>query len=152
MSPGGQQAKVTQIEPKEIFLVDLEKRTCTCLRFQDLDIPCGRAVAVIYRLKLAPIDSMPSYVKLETVVSAYSGNFPPIRLEDVRNLAEGHIPSVDNQAAESDMESSGLSEPPLSECEPPLTQIPQGRPRKKRLRTGEASGRRIVFSVEYGRT
>jgi hypothetical protein len=44
--------------------LDLAKRTCTCYRFQEHQVPRGHAVSVMQRLNLAPVDFMPSYLRL----------------------------------------------------------------------------------------
>jgi hypothetical protein len=53
--------------------VGLEKRSCTCLRFQDTDISCRHPVVLIHRLPNAPADFQPAYqvlVKREAEVEA----------------------------------------------------------------------------------
>jgi hypothetical protein len=47
----------------------------------------------------------------------------------------------DNSDTDSDANNI-LSEPPLDDCEPPMTRAPRGRPPKKRKRNGENDGRR----------
>jgi hypothetical protein len=75
-------------------------------------------------------------------------------MEEVRLLAQGTsaqpyaepnrgTDSVTSSDADSDSDaesrsSSGLSDAPLDRCEPPLTKIPRGLPRKKRMRKHEA--------------
>jgi zinc finger SWIM domain-containing protein 3 len=127
-----------------VYIVDLENRSCSYLRFQDTDIPCGHAVALIHRLQKAPADFMPSYVKNRTLINSYAQNFCPIDLVDVRSLKEGVALQADinRDAAESDSDDSTLSDPPLDECAPPLTRASRGRPSKKRKRNGENESRR----------
>jgi hypothetical protein len=124
-----------------VYIVDLEKRSCTCLRFQDTDIPCGHAVAFIRRLNQAPSAYMPDYVKNQTLINSYSQNFPPINTADIRSIKQGILVDSDDSDTDSDA-SSGLSEPPLENCEPPVTRAPRGRPPKKRKRNGDNDKRR----------
>jgi zinc finger SWIM domain-containing protein 3 len=132
-----------------VYIVDLENRSCSCLRFQDTDIPCGHAVALIHRLQKAPADFMPAYVKNRTLINSYEQNFYPIDLADVRSIKEGIAIQADvnpgrdvEHSSESDSDDSGLSDPPLDECAPPLTRASRGRPSKKRKRNGENETRR----------
>ncbi|KAA8894804.1 hypothetical protein FN846DRAFT_912471 [Sphaerosporella brunnea] len=116
-----------------VYIVDFENRTCTCLRFQDTDIPCGHAVALIRRLKQAPSDYMPSYVKNRTLINSNSEDFPPFDIGDLRSIKQRMlVDSEDNSDTDSDA-STELSEPPLDECEPPVTRATRGRPPKKRV-------------------
>jgi hypothetical protein len=129
-----------------VYIVDLQNWSCSCLRFQDPDIPCGHAVALIHRLQKAPADFMPSYVKNRTLINSYAQNFCPIDLVDVRSLKEGVALQADinrdaDHASESDSDST-LSDAPLDECAPPLTRASRGRPSKKRKRNGENESRR----------
>jgi hypothetical protein len=39
-------------------------------------------------------------------------------------------------------DSSGVSEPPLDQCEPPFTRAPRGHPRKTRIQAGAGAHRR----------
>ncbi|KAA8892724.1 hypothetical protein FN846DRAFT_914969 [Sphaerosporella brunnea] len=68
-----------------VYIMDLENWSCSCLRFQNTDIPCGHAVALIDRLQKSPADIMPSYVKNRTLINSYAQNFYPIDLVDARN-------------------------------------------------------------------
>jgi hypothetical protein len=142
------QAQVTQIQDKATFFVDLEKCSCTCYRFQEHRVPCGHAVSVMHRLNLAPADFMPSYLRLTTVVSAYQAQFPAINLEEVRLLAQGAdiaanaVSDSDSDTDTDSASSSDLSDPPLDPSEPPLTKVPRGRPKKKRMRKDEAHRQR----------
>jgi hypothetical protein len=85
-----------------------------CLRFQDTDIPCGHAVALLRRLNQASsdyVEYMPSYVKNRTLINSYSENFPPIDIADVRSIKQRiFVDSDDNSDTDSDA-STVLSEP-----------------------------------------
>jgi hypothetical protein len=119
------------------FQVNLEARTCGCKRFQDTDIPCGHAITVIHACQQAPADYLPEYIRCESWVATYQGrNIPQVDLDEVKRVHRlGRMLGDDSD--DSDSDSSGLSEPPLDECTPPLTRAPRGRPAKKRKRRGD---------------
>ena len=88
----------------------------------------------MYRLQRAPIQYIPAYAKRETWVTAYTHNFTSIDLADGELVySRGRVlgDGAGNDGSDSD---SGLSEPPLSDCEPPLTRAPRGRPSNKKKR------------------
>ncbi|KAA8897463.1 hypothetical protein FN846DRAFT_992422, partial [Sphaerosporella brunnea] len=109
--------------------------------------------------EFSPVDFMPSYLlRLSTVVTAYQSKFPSINVEQVHllgqeaitqphaetNRSTDSIAGSDNSSdtdTESDS-SSSLSDAPLDPCEPPLTKMPRGRPKKKRMRKYEAHRQR----------
>jgi hypothetical protein len=71
----------------------------------------------------------------ETWIAAYTHNFPSIDLADAELVySRGMALGAENDDSDFD---SGLSEPPLSDCEPPLTRAPRGRPSNKRKRKGD---------------
>ena len=96
--------------------------------------PCGHAITVMHRLQRAPIDYTPAYAKRETWIAAYTRNFLSIGLADVELVHLRGRVLGDEAGNDSD---SDLSEPPLSDCEPPLTRAPRGRPSNKRKRKGD---------------
>jgi hypothetical protein len=66
---------VLQINDRQFFFtVHLDARTCACTRFQDTDIPCGHAVAVINCLKKPPLDYMPRFVHAHSWLRTYSAD------------------------------------------------------------------------------
>ena len=74
---------------------------------------------------------------IETWIPAYTHNSPSIDLADVelvhlRERVLGDEAGNDNSDSDSD-----LSEPPWSDCEPPLTRAPSGHPSNKRKRKGD---------------
>jgi hypothetical protein len=85
---------------------------------------------------------MPSYVKNCTLINSYSENFPPLDTAEIQSLKQGILLDSDSDSDTDSDASSELSEPPLDDCEPPITRVPRGRPSKKRKRNGENDGRR----------
>ena len=118
------------------FQVNLEAATCSCKRYQDTLFPCGHAITVMHRLRRAPIEYIPAYAKRETWITAYTHNFLSIDLADVKLVYSSGRVLGDGAGNDSDSD-SGLSEPPLSDCEPPLTRAPRGRPSNKKKRNGD---------------
>jgi zinc finger SWIM domain-containing protein 3 len=94
------------------YVVDLAERTCTCGWFQVNGIPCGHAVALIYRLHGQPRDFIPTFFSLVTYRDTYSDNV---------------------KAIDANISSLLMSE----ECLPPNLNRPRGRPKEKRLRKGD---------------
>jgi len=128
---------VTQQHDQRIFHVNLETATCSCKRYQDTRFPSGHAITTIHRIRRAPIDYIPSYAKRGTWNSTYAHNFPPIDLAEVELMySRGRLLGNENSNSDNS-DSSGLSEPPLDDCEPPLTRVPRGRPSNKRKRKGD---------------
>jgi len=56
---------------KSRYFVNLAEHTCSCGRFQINDIPCGHAVALIYKLRGHPRDFIPRFFSLETYRDTY---------------------------------------------------------------------------------
>jgi len=74
------------------YVVDLERHTCTCHRFQDTNIPCQHGIACILTLR----HRIDSYVSHEFLVTTwkrtYSHNFPPIILPEALRHPPFHAP------------------------------------------------------------
>ena len=102
-----------------IYTVNLDNKTCSCTLFQENGIPCGHAITTIFapRNGGSIIPYMPELLTIATWKETYSSNFPLI---DISNL----LPL------------------PLSECHPPLTRVPRGRPKKERFRKNNTRGPR----------
>ena len=132
--------------------VNLEAATCPCKRYQDTLFPCGHAITVMRRLRRAPIEYIPAYANQETWITAYTHNHPPIDLAAVElAYSRGRVLGVREEADNSDSDSdSGLSEPPLSDCEPPLTRAPRRRPGNKTKRNGDETRNLRRRLVEAG--
>lgn len=64
-------------------VIQISQKTCTCCRFQDTGVPCGHAIAVIYKQNVAPASYMPNYLKMATYREAYTQDLPVILLSNV---------------------------------------------------------------------
>ena len=114
--------------PRE-YVVDLEKRTCTCRVFQAQGFSCIHATKVILYRR----DSIQKYIDEAFKVDAYlktyeNGIFPRAAAENVEVIPTFHMPegSEDDDTDLSSDENNGLM--------PPNTRRPAGRPKKKRIR------------------
>ncbi|XP_062086110.1 uncharacterized protein LOC133792211 [Humulus lupulus] len=95
------------------FIVNIHNRTCTCNRFQEDEMPCEHAVAVIAKRNLGVYDYCAKFYKIETLKALYDENVHPLPHKDEWNLPQ-HLDMV---------------------VLPPKVTIPAGRPRKKRIRS-----------------
>ncbi|XP_062088748.1 uncharacterized protein LOC133795308 [Humulus lupulus] len=95
------------------FTVNIHNRTCTCNRFQEDEIPCGHAVAVIAKRNLSVYDYCAKFYRTETLKALYQENVHPLPHKDEWNLPQ-HLDII---------------------VLPPNATIPAGRPRKKRIRS-----------------
>jgi hypothetical protein len=93
---------------------DLPIQHCSCTIFQENGIPCGHGISTI---SAQPGRDLHPYMPeiliiISTWKKTYSSNFPLIDISELQPL-------------------------PLSECHPPLTRVPRGRPKRERFRKGE---------------
>ncbi|XP_062080024.1 uncharacterized protein LOC133784765 [Humulus lupulus] len=95
------------------FTVNIHNRTCTYNRFQEDEIPCGHAVAVIAKRNLSVYDYCAKFYRTEMLKALYQENVHPLPHKDEWNLPQ-------------DLDITVL---------PPNAIIPTGRPRKKRIRS-----------------
>jgi len=59
--------------------VNLQAKSCTCYKYQQNDIPCMHAFALILRLNyLFPLVFLPQICSVQTWQNTYSSNFHPI--------------------------------------------------------------------------
>ncbi|XP_020876453.1 uncharacterized protein LOC110227218 [Arabidopsis lyrata subsp. lyrata] len=100
------------------YVVDLQKRTCTCEEFTLLQIPCSHAIAAAIRCDMSvPMLAAPQYGSFFWSL-AYNGSIHPV--PDLSTLRE--VPD-------------GIATLTVL---PPLTRRPPGRPKRTRyLSTGE---------------
>ncbi|XP_060968631.1 uncharacterized protein LOC133036152 [Cannabis sativa] len=63
---------------KESWKVNLEKRTCTCNRFQIDEMPCGHSVAVMREMNMDPYTYCSDYYTKKNWLATYSGTVYPI--------------------------------------------------------------------------
>lgn len=106
---GGSQFEVRK--GHDAFVVDEEKRTCTCRMWELSGLPCEHSVAAIYFLHKNPEDYVPAWFRKEMYLKAYSYHIQPVQ---------------------------GLNQWPSNELNKPLPPRPKkmpGRPKKKRKRT-----------------
>ncbi|XP_062085757.1 uncharacterized protein LOC133791865 [Humulus lupulus] len=64
------------------FTVNIHNRTCTCNRFQEDEMPCGHAVAVIAKRNLGVYDYCAKFYKTETLKAMYEENVHPLPHKD----------------------------------------------------------------------
>jgi hypothetical protein len=108
---------VRQVD-NNVYTVNLDKKTCSCTVFQENGIPCGHAITTIFaRPGRDLVFYMPEALTIATWKKTYTSNFPLIDITELLPL-------------------------PLSECHPPLTRVPRGRPKKERFRREDTRGPR----------
>jgi hypothetical protein len=106
-----------------VYTVNLETKQCSCTYFQENSIPCGHAISAIFaRPGRDLVAFMPEVLSIATWKRIYSDNFPMIDISELQPL-------------------------PLSECHPPLTRVPRGRPKKERFRKEDVRGPRGVAAA-----
>lgn len=114
------------IQPdNSIHLVNLTDRTCTCFRYQANEIPCGHAMACIFSQGLTLEPFLPSVLSTATWANSFAAVLPPVSIEN-------------------------LSPAPDDECNPPITRVPRGRPKKERIRREDARGPRGLQTEDMG--
>jgi SWIM zinc finger len=117
-----------------IYLVNLATSHCGCGRYAENGVPCSHAMAFIYD-KAESLDAyLPDALKMETQIAAYREAMPPISIAGLK-------PAMDDDA-DSDDEGFGRA------CNPPLTRVPRGRPRKQRLDKGNYRATRGVGAAD----
>jgi hypothetical protein len=117
------EARVIQPDGR-IFLVDLAGRTCSCRKYQANGIPCGHAMALIFARGDQISPYLPNAFSAAQWAAQFEAPMPPV---DVSEL----------EVIENDP------------CEPPITRVPRGRPKKERFRK-EAARRRVRRAGEIG--
>ena len=99
-----------------VYAVDLEAKTCSCLVFQDNGNACGRAITSIFAIPGRDLTLyMPEELSIDTWKKTYTSNFPLINVSD-------------------------LSKAPFTDSHPSLTRVPRGRPKKERFRKDKIQG------------
>ena len=103
-------------------------------------MPCSYAIAFIY-YKAESLDAyLLDALKMETQIVAYREAMPPISITGLK-------PTIDGDT-NSDSEGEGEGEGFKRACNPPLTQVPRGRPRKQRLDKGNYRATRGVGAAD----
>lgn len=105
-------AMVVAPQSRETHTVNLKLRQCTCLSFQDFEIPCRHAIAMACEYRLEPEDYVSDVYRLHTYRSTYQQTVTPIQAR------------TDELSSDSD-------------CGAPFLKRSRGRPRKRRCRRGE---------------
>ena len=136
LTPNGSRvrATTTHFNQEVTFTVDLEARTCSCMRFQDTGVPCEHAASVIYRLKQVPGDWVAPYLERTKCIEAYSKKFHPTALDSMmpaqswKELINGTSPRPSSAPVPVVTVGAPLfTEPPMA-GNPLPTKRPKGRP------------------------
>ncbi|KAL6226245.1 hypothetical protein ACLB2K_000208 [Fragaria x ananassa] len=101
---------VFEVRDKYSYMVDLRCYTCSCHQWQILSFPCAHALAAILKNEDNPYDYIEDYFSVSDFKESYS--HPVLPIPDIERVADS-----DND--------HGLK--------PPLTKIPLGRPKRKRI-------------------
>ena len=130
-------APITPGEAPREYIVDLDKRTCTCRVFQAQGYPCIHATKVtLYRRE--PIQNyVNNAFKVSLYLKTYEGRiYPRVTAEDVND-----IPTFKDIGSHNDNDDDGdnnevsdLSDNDDNVLKPPNTRRPAGRPKKKQIR------------------
>ena len=95
------------------YLVDLEKRTCTCKRFNHDEMPCSHAMAVIAKRNLNCYEFVSQYYTREFYIKTYEDSIIPLGDQHSWELPEDLV---------------------SHEVLPPCSKRPAGRPKKSRYK------------------
>jgi SWIM zinc finger len=105
-----------------IYLVNTTARTCSCRRYQENGIPCGHAMTLILAIGASITPYLLEELSAARWAATYASPLPPIDI-------------------------SGLAILEDEVCEPPVTRVPRGRPKKERVRREDVRrprGRRLI--------
>ena len=100
-----------------IYLVNTATQHCGCGRYQQDGVPCSHAMAFIFAQGESLEPYLPASMSIVRWAASYEAVLPPI---DISGLKPAYNDPDD------DADAIGI-------CNPPLTRIPRGRPRKVRL-------------------
>ncbi|KAG2019078.1 hypothetical protein GB937_005369 [Aspergillus fischeri] len=76
------------------FAVDLDARTCSCLDWQDLQLPCRHALAAIATTSRPINDFVPPAYHISTYKQIYTGVTMPLELRDLDNFGQCRAPAT----------------------------------------------------------
>ncbi|KAF4237542.1 hypothetical protein CNMCM6805_006873 [Aspergillus fumigatiaffinis] len=76
------------------FVVDLNARTCSCLDWQDLQLPCRHALAAIATTSRPINDFVPPAYHTSTYKQIYTGVTMPLELRDLDNFGQCSAPAT----------------------------------------------------------
>jgi hypothetical protein len=106
---------------------------CGCGRYQHDGVPCSHAMAFIFSQSMSIEPFLPRSLSIATWAASYEAALPPIDISGLK-------PTFDDDA-DDDADA-------ISICNPPLTRVPRGRPRKKRLDKANFRASRGATAVE----
>jgi hypothetical protein len=118
------EGRVVQLDGR-IHVVNLDDKTCSCLVFQENGIPCGHAMTLILATGAQITPYLPEDLSAVIWAQMYEDTLPPVSINDL----------------DTDAEALSLL------CDPPVTRVPRGRPKKERVRRQDARnprGRRDI--------
>jgi len=114
------------IQPdNSVHLVNLTAGTCTCCRYQANSIPCGHAMACIFAQGLTLKPFLPQALSTETWAATFAVALPPV---DITHLTSA----------------------PDDLCNPSVTRVPCGRPKKERIRREDVRAPRGLQREDMG--
>ncbi|KAI9673780.1 MAG: hypothetical protein M1829_004017 [Trizodia sp. TS-e1964] len=67
-----------------IFIVNISERHCSCLQFFEYNLPCGHAIALIYKLGIAIHEVIIQTYWVGLYQCSYYGNVSPIDIEKLK--------------------------------------------------------------------
>lgn len=79
------------------FVVDLNARTCSCLDWQDLQLPCRHALAAIATTSRPINDFVPPAYHISTYKQIYTGVTMPLELRDLDNFGQCSAPATNRR-------------------------------------------------------
>ena len=122
--------EVFSLEKSMTYVVELELKKCTCLRWQSTGIPCAHAIAVILGRKEDPQTYTQTFLSLDAYRKSYANSiYPP-------NLDEDNIRMLTDPIRLNDNDDDDDDEPRENMLIPPHANGHPGRPRNKRIRSG----------------
>jgi hypothetical protein len=73
----------SQLPKSQQYTVDLAAKSCSCMDFQNLHIPCRHAIAAIRELKYAVNDFIHEAYFITSYKATYKASFTPINIENL---------------------------------------------------------------------
>ncbi|KAF7181442.1 hypothetical protein CNMCM7691_000660 [Aspergillus felis] len=90
----GSQEQFTVFNKAVGYNVDLNARTCSCLDWQDLQLPCRHALAAIATTSRPINDFVPPAYHISTYKQIYTGITMPLELRDLDNFDQCSAPAA----------------------------------------------------------
>jgi SWIM zinc finger len=123
-------------------IVKVDERRCTCQTWQELGLPCSHAAAAILNRRDAVHKYAAHYYTTVSYRLTYADSIEPIYMDDVMQQLEQQSGAV---TTDSSSDSDTDAPIPGTNCLPPLTRRPPGRPKKKRVRTEDFGREKRIF-------